>query len=194
MNTLQGSAGTNGLLERSECLYAWAKSGRWVDVWLALVGEEDLAAACTRYVNPSSGWTFLHQAAYSGNEAAVRALVRLGASLSAQTREGEIARAVAAKRGHAALEAVMGDAEVGAADLWEPPAALDLLPSSGAWGAHAERYAWRELRVGYAGGRVVIPAGARYYVDSFERVLVGWHGTYDPPAGMDGESMLGDGA
>lgn len=181
------------LLGRVEVLYGRARSGYWEEVWCALVGEHELAVACSRYVKATSGWTFLHQAAYAGNEAAVRVLVRLGASLSALSKEGQTAREVAAKRGHVALVAVMRDAEVGAADLWAPAADPDLLPSSGAWGTHAERYAWRELRVGYAGGRVVIPAGARYYVDSFERVLVGWHGTYDPPAGMDGESMLGDG-
>lgn len=34
------------------------------------------------------------------------------------------------------------------------------------------------------------PAGSRYFADEFERTLVGWHGTYDPPRGMDGESMM----
>lgn len=190
MNVTNESATASVFLERAEHLYAVAKSGGWVNVWLALVGERELAEACSRYVRPTSGWTFLHQAAYAGNEAAVRVPLRLGASLSAQSKEGETARAVAAKRGQAALAALMGEAEVGAAHLWEPPTATDRLPSSGAWASHAERRAWRELRVGYGGGCVVIPAGARYYVDGFERVLVGWHGTYDPPAGMDGESMF----
>ena len=186
---MSNSATTAALLERVERLYAEAKSGRWESVWLALAGEPELAAACSRYVKPSSGWTFLHQAAYAGNEPAVRVLLRLGAPLSAQSKEQATARAVAGQRGHAALEALMRHAEVGAADLWEPTAA-DLLPSSCAWAERTERRAWRELRVGYGGGCVVIPAGGRYYVDSFERILVGWHGTYDPPAGMDGESML----
>jgi len=183
---------TRELVDRVDYLYAQARSDRWAEVWLSLVGDDALAMACSRYVKATSGWTFLHQAAYAGNEAAVRVLVRLGASLSAPSKEGETARQVAAKRGHTALVAVMRDAEVGASGLWEPAAAPDLLPSSGAWGTYAVRNAWRELCVGYAGGRVVIPAAARYYVDSFERVLVGWHGTYDPPAGMDGESMLED--
>jgi uncharacterized protein len=40
------------------------------------------------------------------------------------------------------------------------------------------------MKVAYGGGVVVIPLGAKYFVDSFERTVVGWHGTYDPPGGM----------
>jgi hypothetical protein len=46
------------------------------------------------------------------------------------------------------------------------------------------------MQVAYAGGVAAIPEGSRYFVDSFERTLVGWHDTYDPPCGMDGESMI----
>jgi uncharacterized protein len=181
----------NALREQVERLYALARSGTWDRVWLSLAGEHDLARACSRYTKPSSGWTFLHQAAYAGNEAAVRVLLRLGASLSAKTKDGETAREVAIVRGHGDLAALLRDAEVGASNLWEPSSDPDLLPSSSAWFPSFERRPWRELHVSYARGHVVIPAGARYYVDAFERILVGWHGTYDPPSGMDGESMVG---
>lgn len=184
------SAAQAALRKHVERLYAHAKAGEWSEVWLALAGERELAAACSRYAKASSGWTFLHQAAYAGDEAAVRVLVRLGASLSATSMEGETARDVARKRGHAALDEVMREAESGARSAWAPSADEELLPSSSAWDQHQERRAWHELHVGYAGGRIVIPAGARYFVDAFERVIVGWHGTYDPPSGMDGESML----
>lgn len=188
--TENDAAAMPALLERVEHLYVAAKSGMWADVWRALAGERELAAACSRYVKRTSGWTFLHQAAHAGDEAAVRVLLRLGASLSSRSKEGDTARAIAVKCGHSHLAALMGDAEVGAADLWEPAPEPDLLPSSRAWASHAKRVALRELRVGYGGGCVVIPAGDWYYVDSFERVLVGWHGTYNPPSGMDGESMV----
>jgi uncharacterized protein len=46
------------------------------------------------------------------------------------------------------------------------------------------------MRVAYAGTVVVIPPRARYYADSLERILIGWHGTYDLPRGMDGEPMV----
>ena len=48
------------------------------------------------------------------------------------------------------------------------------------------------MTIKYGGGHVDIPAGGRYYVDSFERVLVGWHGSYDPPCGMDDYPMIND--
>lgn len=181
---------TAPLLAQVERLYAKAKSGKWEDVWVDLAGERELAIACSRYVKPSSGWTFLHQAAYAGNERAVRGLVRLGASLAVRSKENETPRDVAAKRGHAGVAALMGDAERGQNGLWAPSADSDLMPSSSSWAEARKRRAWRDLRVGYGGAVVVIPAGACYYVDLFERVLIGWHGTYDPPGGMDGESML----
>lgn len=65
-----------------------------------------------------------------------------------------------------------------------------LLPSSHQWSEATERLSSEAMRVAYGGGVVEISAGARYFVDSLERVLVGWHGTYDPPCGMDGEPMI----
>ena len=102
------------LLAQVERVYGKAKSGSWEDVWIDLAGERELAAACSRYAKPSSGWTFLHQAAYAGSEPAVRGLIRLGASLGARSKEGETPRDVATKRGHAALAALLGEAERGA--------------------------------------------------------------------------------
>lgn len=74
--------------------------------------------------------------------------------------------------------------------LWAPPTDPALLPSSCLWTEASERRAQAPMRVAYAGGVVKIAEGARYFVDRSERVLVGWHGTFDPPCGMDGESML----
>ena len=43
----------------------------------------------------------------------------------------------------------------------------------------------------YAGGVVRIrPGGDTYYVDKAGAVLVGWHGTYDPPCDMGGYAMI----
>ena len=36
----------------------------------------------------------------------------------------------------------------------------------------------------------LVRAGQKYYVDGSGRVLVGWHGSVDPPCGMDGESLV----
>ena len=44
--------------------------------------------------------------------------------------------------------------------------------------------------VAYGGGRTVIRVGRRYYADSFDRALIGWHGTYDPPLDMGGSTLV----
>jgi uncharacterized protein len=178
------------LRDRVEQLYAWAMRGQWPDVWLALAGERELAAACVVHASVPSGWTFLHQAAHAGDEPGARTLVRLGASVAALSQAGETAQHVAVERGHFALAEVLAAAERGTGMLWEAPSRPDALPSSCAWDEAQERSAWRELRIAYGGSVVVIPEGARYYVDAFERALIGWHGTYDPPSGMDGEPLF----
>ena len=181
---------TPEFLKRVEALYAFAKSGHWEQVWLELAGERELTAACRHYAKPSSGWSFLHQAAHGGHEASVRTLIRLGASLSLASKDGDTAADVARKRGHAKLARLLVQAAGSANGLWEPTGEPDLLPSSSAWDESSPQRAWREMRIAYGGGVVVVPVGARYYVDTFGRAVIGWHGTYDPPAGMDGESMI----
>jgi hypothetical protein len=171
-------------------LYAYAKTGNWTKVLAARAGERELAASCSRYVKPSSGWTFLHQAAYFGHEDAARALVRLGASTTRRSKDRETPADVAERQGHKQLARLLRTAARTADSSWEAPADPTLLPSSCAWSEGTERTAVRELRVAYAGGVVAIPPKATYYVDSFGRVLIGWHGTYDPPRGMDGEPMI----
>lgn len=179
------------LLARVEELYALAKGGQWADVWAALAGERQLSAACIVHASATSGWTFLHQAAYTNDERAVRTLIRLGAPVAAIGKAGETPHDVAVQRGHAALAEIIAGAALGTGMLWDAPSRPDALPSSCAWDEATERCAWRELRIAYGGSIVVIPSGARYFVDAFGRALVGWHGTYDPPVGMDGEPLLG---
>lgn len=176
--------------EAAERLYGVAKAGHWTKVLAALVGHPELAAFCSRYKSPSSAWTFLHQAAYFGQEDASRAFIRLGASTTIESRERETPADVAAKHGHHELARLLREVTRSAKGPWEAPSDLDRLPSSSAWAERVERRAFQEMRVAYAGGVVIIPRGSRYFVDSFERTLIGWHGSYDPPSGMDGESML----
>ena len=167
-----------------EMLYELAKSGQWDKVLRAFDEEPRVAAKCSRYRRGSSGWTFLHQAAYSGHEGAARGLIRMGASLTARSTEGQTPADVANTRHHEALGRLLEAAAQTGAHLWEAHPDPGLLPSSNAWDEQRERRAEREMKVAYAGGVVVIPPGARYFADSFERVVVGWHGSYDPPRGM----------
>ncbi|MCL2725102.1 MAG: ankyrin repeat domain-containing protein [Polyangiaceae bacterium] len=173
-----------------ERLYALAKVGEWDKVLLELSGDLRLAAICARYQKPSSGWTFLHQTAYFGHEQGVRAFVGLGASLDVKSNEGETPADVAERRGHRDLSQSMHAAAKRATVSWKPPQSPELRPSSCAWEEAEQRRALLGLRAAYGGSVVVIPPGSRYYVDSFERILVGWHGTFNPPLGMDAESLL----
>jgi len=170
--------------------YEQAKKGRWDRVLSEWKDIPLIAFRCSRYQKESSGWTFLHQAAYFGHEIACRELIRLGASVNRLSREGKTAADVAEEKGHNALAALLRRASQDEKSLWVSPSDPDLRPSSGRWDEANEHRATEAMIVAYAGGVVNIPVGARYFVDSFERVLVGWHGTYDPPCGMDGESML----
>jgi hypothetical protein len=170
--------------------YEAAKQGDWEQILLAWSRDHRFSRECSRFQNSSSGWTFLHQAAYHGDEAACRELIRAGASVDALSRDGQRAADIAEERKLPALVALLQRAAERNDSLWKAPKDPDLLPSSGLWYEAQERWAAETMRVAYGGGVVTIPTGTHYYVDSFERTLVGWHGSYDPPCGMDGESML----
>lgn len=170
--------------------YAEAKRGAWEGLLATWQQDQRLAMQCSRYRKPSSGWTFLHQAAYFGHEAACLELIRLGADAGVLSKEHQRAADVAEERKFPALAKLLERATVCPDSSWGPPQRADLLPSSCQWEEAAERKASALMRVDYGGAVVEIPAGSRYYVDAFERTLIGWHGTYDPPSGMGAESMI----
>lgn len=173
-----------------ERIYEKAKHGGWQQVLSSWRQSPRLAQECSRYQKPSSGWTFLHQAAFFGHEAACRELIRLGAAVDTQSRERQSAAVVAEERQYPALAALLRRASLGAESLWTAPKDPNLLPSSNLWTEATERRASAAMCVAYGCGLVKIPAESRYFQDSFERTLVGWHGTYDPPCGVDGEPMV----
>lgn len=180
-----------GEVQRSiERIYELAKAGDWVPVLSMWRDIPSLAQQCSRFQKSTSGWTFLHQAAYFGHEIACRELIRLGADVGLRSKEGKQAADVAQDRNHDALADVLRQASKVADSLWSAPSDPDLLPSSNLWWEASQRRATHPMRIAYGGGIVHIPAGSRYFVDSFGRTLVGWHGTYDPPCGMEGDSML----
>jgi hypothetical protein len=93
-------------------------------------------------------------------------------------------------RGHESLAKVLDPKESSVGDNWKP--------KPGRWAASSR---FREARktkstidfeAAYAGGVVNVSAGQIIYEDNLGRLLVGWHGTYSPPCGMDGESLVGD--
>jgi uncharacterized protein len=163
-------------------LYALAKAGKWDDVLSAMGQDRQLAVSCSRHVKPGSGWTFLHQAAYAGHALAARALIGLGANVEARGADGLIPMDVALSRGFEELATTLRGANAGG--LWTPSPDESVLASSYVGNVSEPRRALLPIKVAYGGAIITIPAGSRYYVDEFERVIVGWHGSYDPPGGM----------
>lgn len=162
-------------------LYLRAKAGEWTMTLATLDADADLAKEVAAYRRRSSGWTFVHQAAFWGRQDACRALFKRGASPSAVTDDGFSPSAVARQRGHddlAALLAAFAD-KTGATR-----------PCSLAFGEAIEQRATAAFHVPYAGSMVHVRAGSPYFVDTCGCVLIGWHGSYNPPYGMDGIDLV----
>ncbi|AVK74761.1 Ankyrin repeat domain containing protein [Pandoravirus quercus] len=167
-----------GLIDR---LYLHAKAGEWAVTLATLDADADLAKEAAVYRRCSSGWTFVHQAAFWGREDACRALFKRGASPSAVTDDGLSASAVARQRGHGELAAWL-------AAFADKTGATR--PCSLAFNEAIEQRATAAFHVPYAGGMVHVRAGSRYFVDTCGCVLIGWHGSYNPPFGMDGIDLV----
>lgn len=179
-------SGLQGIIGQA---YEMAKSGDWDRLLSDWANSPVLANRCSRYTKPGSSWSFLHQAAYFGNEQACRALISRGASVEALTHDSRSPAEVAEQRGHIELAAFLRHASIGGGSLWAPPIDPDVVPSSNRWSEATEATAHTELFVAYGGGLVRIPKGSSYFVDSLSRVLVGWHGTFNPPCDMVGDPM-----
>ena len=171
-------------------VFSLASSEKWSDVDSLWRSDAALARQCSRFADEESLSTFLHLAAAAGQESISRRLVALGASASRRARDGRTASEAAAMRGHAGLASLLAIAAQVSDSLWEPPSDANVLPSSNRWMEAQEKFAAEGRSVAYGGGVVRIPPGARCFEDALGRTLIGWHGTYDPPSGMDGESLL----
>ncbi|KXS19502.1 hypothetical protein M427DRAFT_52930 [Gonapodya prolifera JEL478] len=178
----------------AESLYFKAKDGLWDELKSIFVADPASGRAAVRFVKPSSGWTMLHQAAWWGSEDGVRLCVANGAQLTLASKDNrETPLQVAKSRGHLHIVALLERAVTGTGSLWMPLEDPTIWPSSCSWDEARLVDVDADMVVAYAGGRVEIPKGAKRYADSFGRTLVGWHGTWDPPLGMDGERMCDTG-
>lgn len=164
-------------------LYHQGKAGAWDQVLAAIVADPRLAERAAVHARPSSGWTLLHQAAFWGREDACRALIKRGASPSTACAAGSRPYQAARRRGHEEIAAWLED-------LADEADAAAALPCSHKFCEAARRRAASAMCVAYGGGLVRIPAGARYYADASGHVLVGFHGSYDPPLDMDGRAVV----
>jgi hypothetical protein len=177
--------------QRAQHLYFLLTQGECSSVLQQLGASPSVARWLARFVAPTTGWTALHQAAYHDHQLLAARLIELGADVHAATKGGATAAGVAQQCGHVGMTKLLGEAGQGQPPLPPPStSSMHLLPSSQQWHPSQQRTAHCTLHVSYAGGVVTIPAGEHYWTDAAGQVLVGWHGTYNPPCGMDGESML----
>ena len=140
--------------------------------------------------------TPLHAAAAAGHREVCARLLAAGAPFDARDGRGRTPSAWAARRGHKYLMSQAFDLER-QASAWarvfghEDLAGVRRLPLGRHRGEATRVKADGAIGVEYAGGVVRIRPGDTYYVDKAGAVLVGWHGTYDPPCDMDGCDMIG---
>jgi uncharacterized protein len=166
-----------------------AADGEWSAVADALARDPALGARAARVVLDPDRRTLLHLAALAGEEAAARALIGLGARTDARDGAGATP-ADLADGPHPALGQLLREAAWTGSGPWGPTEEVGPRPSSSRWAGATARHAAEPFEVAYGGSIVRIQRGTRYFVDEFHRVLVGWHGTTDPPSGMYGESMV----
>ena len=91
--------------------YSLAKQGQWTRVLAAWDSSPVLLRRCSRYIHPGSGWSFLHQAAYFGQQQACYQLVGAGAAIAITDKQSRDPATVAAQHSHPTL------AEYGCAEI-----------------------------------------------------------------------------
>lgn len=127
-----------------EHLFELAARRQWDAVQRSLAANPHTARCCAHHVQKSSGWSLLHHAASSGNEAAARQLIRHGANPVLVSKADGTPADVADETGHGALAALLRGAAMDGD--WAPPASPSHWPSSCA----AAEAAIAEVRRGYA--------------------------------------------
>lgn len=171
-----------------ESTYHQCASGNWDNVLATFDKNPSYGAEVCRFVNDDSQWTVLHHACNQGNITAVSRALGLGANHASQDRAGKTPLDIAQERGHAECADFLIENSMNS--VWRPSPDPTLWPSSSKWDEAQLRTCTHPMSVGYGGGQVQIRTGSRYYVDNLNRVLIGWHGTYSPPCGMDGSPMV----
>jgi hypothetical protein len=169
-------------------IYSLGKAGSWNKVKNIFQHNEKLAGLSVRHVKISSGWSLLHQAVYWGDSDAVAKCLKYGADLSLVGKDSKTPGRVAFDRGFFELSERMESSILNS--VWKPVTDSTLRACSNRWSQKRRRIAAKDFLVGYGGGVVEIKKGEEHYVDDWGRVLVGWHGSTNPPRDMDGDNVF----
>lgn len=182
-------------MSQTEEIYRSGKNGKWDEVVSFLTSNTiSVVDAIILYRNSTSGYTLLHQAAWWGNEDAVKLILRFVSGRQSEVRcnNGKLAVDVAREKGHDNVAKILAT-HLRFERIKAEPSIWGLgkiVPSSRAWEESRKTTAEDNLQVMYAGALISIKKGKTIYRDSANNILVGWHGTYSPPRGMDGEPMV----
>ena len=169
-------------------VFQQARRGEWDSVMNTFQDIQECSKA-SRYVSTSSErWTFLHHAAFWGNEGAIKRLIECGSDINAEDSDGKTPAIIAAENGKEEISNLISSAAVGS--LWEPSKDISTVASSNLFSESRPEVLRKRKNVSYGGGSFELSAGTLVYVDSFNRPLIGWHGSFSPPCGMDGSSMV----
>lgn len=99
-------------------LYSNGKEGNWKPVEQAMFNDYRFGGKIARYVRKTSGWTFLHQAAFWNDAHACKLFIRFGASTKKFSNDGETPIDVAQKAGYSnVVELLMNAAN---SSCWTP--------------------------------------------------------------------------
>lgn len=165
------------------------KEGRWDFVKECFDTSDGLfLRKLARKRDEHSGWSLLQWAARDGAADICYKLIGHGAqaSLKDTPKDGH-PDALARDAGYEELAKSLSEALSSMIDAPDDPS---LIAASRLWENHTERTATELFKVSYGLRKIKIRTGIPYYTDCFGRVLVGWHGSFSPPRGMDGNSMI----
>lgn len=177
--------------EITSCMKEIAVTGDWGYAIERMEADSSFGRHLAHFREPGSRTTALHYAARHNDMEAAKMLIKHGASMTAQASDsGKRPVDVAKESGHNSLASLLYEAQSFGNGNWSPPEDPSLSASSCHWAAGVAASCAEDIRVAYAGGTVTIPAGKKYFADPCGRPLVGWHGTYNPPLGMDGDSVF----
>ncbi len=151
-----------------ESYYEIGKNGKWEEI-IHMMDNDPVRDVC-KFVKPTSGWTLLHQAAFWNRLDVCELLIEKGSDFTIKSHDEKMPVDIARDRGHFALVDALSQFV---------PRSPEVDPNNG-----HKTIGVSLLRVPYGGRIINLGPGSTYYVDKNGHVLVGWHGSVNPPHGM----------
>lgn len=167
----------------------FAEDRGWDEALERVRADSSFGRALAHARHPKTKWRAIHYAAKFGQLELTKELIRHGAHPVLPV-SGKRPVDLAKEGGHSSVVGVLYDVQANSSANWSPPEDSSLWPSSCWWESGRKTTSKEPKRIAYAGGIVELAAGETRFEDTYGRTLIGWHGTYNPPCGMDGDSVI----